>query len=174
MDLPRHYRERVDLLLSTDKTLALAGEPEWQNGPYDGEVRWLAPLAIDGETINMSLCVSFFPRSPIMDFHVNLIYETTVSRLDFSEIDRHHNHVVKGIETPPDIQLGWIYGPHHHRWIDNRMLAYTNQGPKELEFAVSIPANLSFDSAFRRFCGDCKIIIAANQMPSLPTRDTLL
>ncbi len=152
----------------------MAGEAKWRSGPYDGEVRWLSPLAIDGVTIEMNLCVSFFPRFSTLEFHINLIYETTISRLDFSLGDRHRNHAVRRVKTPPGIELGWIYGPHHHRWEDNRMLAGPKRGPKELEFAVSVSNGMSFESAFRYFCGECKIIVAANQVPSPPLRDTLL
>jgi len=108
MDLPHQFRHRVDLLLATEKTLA--GDAKWQTGPYDGEFRWLSPLAIDGVTIGMNLIVSFYPRFAPPEYHINLIYEASISRLDFSDTDRHRNHLVKGVPTPSGVELGWLYG----------------------------------------------------------------
>jgi hypothetical protein len=106
-----------------------------------------------------------------------LIYETCISRLDFYENDRHQNHAIKRIAVPQGVELGWIYGPHFHKWGDNRMFADSKRGPKELKFAVALnleASACSFDNVFRHFCGECKIIAAANQIPALPQRDTIV
>lgn len=119
--------------------------------------------------------VDSYPRSSYLEFHINIVYGYTISRLDFLEVDRHHNHKVKRVSTPYGIMLGWIFGSHFHRWADNSVLAGVHAGPKELEFAVPLPGNVrSFESAFRFFCADSKILVAANEMPTLPPRDTLL
>lgn len=153
----------------------LTGETSWVKTSYTGQYRWLAPLNIDGELTPMNLIIDSYPRLDILTFHVIIQCVTCVSRLDYSEAERHNNHKVKGVRTPAGVEMGWIFGPHYHRWEDNRMLNNAATPPKELEFAVRLPVEFrGFDSAFRWFCGDAKIVIAANQMPSLPLRDTLL
>ena len=156
-------------------TKMLVGQAGWTNGYATNGARWLSPLAVDGVTIGMNLCVDSFPRSSTLDFHISLIYETSICRLDFSEHDRHNNHAIRGIRTPPNIPLGWVFGPHLHSWDDNKVLVNSNTGPKELEFATPLPDNVkTFDAAFRHFCGVANIVVASNQVPGLPRRDTLL
>ncbi len=163
----------VDDLWKASKTLV--GQAGWTTGYGSTGARWLSPLAVDGVTTGMNLCVDSFPRASSPDFHISLIYETSISRLDFSEIDRHNNHAIKGVKTPPTITLGWIYGPHLHSWDDNKVLVTSDAGPKYLEFATQLPDNVkTFDAAFRHFCGVANIIAASNQVPALPRRDTLL
>ena len=156
-------------------TKALVGQAEWTQGYGSDGARWLSPLAIDGVTTGMNLCIDSFPRAPVLRFSISLIYETSICRLDFWKNDRHLNHAVKGVRTPPNIQLGWLFGSHLHSWEDNKMLINSDYGPKELEFAVPIPERVkSFDAAFRYFCDVANIIVPTSEMPNLPRRDTLL
>ena len=173
MYLPKNLRERVDVLVRAQKHIT--GMSEWKRTDYEGQWRWLSPLSIDGVLTNMNLIVDAYPRSSFIKFHINLIYMVSVQRLDYSEEDRHNDHSVKGVPFPAGARLGWIYGPHCHRWEDNRTLATGATLPKELEFAVEMPQSArGFDNAFRWFCGDANIVVAANQMPVLPAKDTLL
>ncbi len=159
--------------MGVEKTLV--GEAAWTEGPHEGCSRWLSPLAIDGVTIGMNLCVDVYTRSPKPDFHILLIYEICIARLDFSELDRHRNHTLKSVRTPAAVDIGWIFGPHFHRWCNNRGLAMPGSRPKTLEFAVKLPQNVrTFEASFRHFCAECLIRIAANQLPSLPPRDRLI
>jgi len=45
MNLPRHFRERVDLLIAL-KDSGVGGPAGVEEWTYDGEIRWLAPLAM--------------------------------------------------------------------------------------------------------------------------------
>lgn len=174
MSAPTHFRDRADMLMSAQKHLPVGAFPSWEQGPYTGCKRWLSPLAIDGQVIDMKLCVDYYPTHSYIDFHINLIYEVTIERLDFSCVEKHRNHTVEKVAMPPSVRRGWISGPHHHRWCDNRMLAGYRSPPKELQFAVEVSESLSFDSAFRLFCGSCNVTIGANQTPNPPSRDTII
>src|SRR4051812_8628691 len=101
-------RDRVDLLLVGLKMIA--GKPEWAATDYEGQRRWLAPLSLDGEGTNMALIVNAWPSSPGVRYNIVLRYKVAVMRLDGWEQDRHNNHPIPGVVTPPTIQLGWIFG----------------------------------------------------------------
>lgn len=164
---------QVDLLLSRTKTIA--GEPTWQSTSYDGQMRWLAPLSVDGEVTDLNLVVDAYPTHPSAKFNILLVLGRCVARLEYSEHTRHNNHALAGGYFPTGLEEGWIYGPHFHSWPTNRILATWDSLPKELEWAMLLPANVrGFDNAFRWFCGETRILCGANEVPDLPPRDRLL
>ena len=166
-------KDRVDNLLSIEKTIA--GSPEWKTMEYEGQYRWLATTQALGTLTNVTLVVDAYPRHPSLKFTLTLNYLGCVVRLDYGDLERHNNHKVKGIPMPPDIFVGWVYGHHCHQWKHNRVLATHSKLPKALEYACTLPANVrDFHDAFRWFCGEANIIVAANEMPSLPSRDTFI
>jgi hypothetical protein len=166
------FRETVDLLMTAHKSIV--GTPAWVNTDYDGQRRWLAPLAVDGQVTGMNLIVDSYPRSDVQKFTILLIYTIAVMRLDYGELERHLNHVVRGTSFPVGVSSGWIEGPHCHSWEMNKQLARNNP-PKELEFAVVLPVAVrGFDNSFRWFCGLANIGLGSNDVPEPPPKDLLL
>jgi hypothetical protein len=166
------FRETVDLLMAAQKSIV--GAPAWVTTDYDGQMRWLAPLGVDGQVTGMNLIVDSYPRSDLQKFSILLVYTVAVMRLDYGELERHLNHVVRGKAFPTGVLAGWIEGPHCHSWELNRELAW-NRPSKELEFATILPVAVrGFDNAFRWFCGEANIGLGPNDVPQLPPKDLLL
>lgn len=167
------FRDQVDQLLGLPKQIL--GTPDWNNGPYAGQFRWLAPLGSDGVTTPLNLIVNAFPRSADLHFDILITHARCVMRLEYWTQARHNNHRIGRVPLPADITPGWIRGPHCHHWKDNRGLATARALPVELKFAALLPTQVrGFHAAFRWFCGEANILCASNQEPSLPARDTLL
>ena len=165
--------ERVDFLLGQPKRMAGVGS--WQPTDYPNQVRWQTPLSISGEITNLSIQLNSYPTYPFLKFSILLIYQSCVSRLDYSEADRHNNRTAAEQETPAGVQLGWLNGPHFHGWWTNRGFATATALPKELRFAISLPQNVrGFPNAFRWFCGETNILVGAGEVPELPERERLI
>jgi hypothetical protein len=168
-------RPLVDLLselMASPK--AIAGTPTWQTTARDGQFRWLAALAIDGAVSKAVLVVDAYPRSELLRFTISLICGTALARLDYWEMDRHLNHIVSGLVTPAGVELRWLDGPHFHGWPQNSGLV-KNEPPRELEFAVPLPASIQgFANAFRWFCAENAIELGNREPPDLPAKDVLL
>jgi hypothetical protein len=166
------FRETVDVLMAADKSIV--GTPEWVSTDYDGQMRWLAPLGVNGQITGMNLIVDAYPRSFLQKFTILLIYVVAVMRLDYGELERHLNHAVRGKSFPTGVSSGWIEGPHCHSWDLNRELT-RNEPPKELELATVLPVAVrGFDNSFRWFCGVANIGLHSGDVPELPPKDLLL
>src|SRR4051794_24776360 len=113
-------REIIDAIMASEK--AIVGTPAWVRTDYDGQVRWLAPLAVGGEVTPLNLIVDAYPRHDAQKFAILLVYGTSITRIDYGEGERHLNHTVRGIGLPAGLVHGWIIGPHAHLWEHNRML----------------------------------------------------
>ncbi|MGY3575296.1 hypothetical protein [Bradyrhizobium sp. USDA 4504] len=165
-------RETIDALMATEKSIV--GIPQWVSTDYDGQMRWLAPLAVKGEVTPLNLIVDAYPRYETPKFTILLVYGAAVTRIDHGELERHLNHSVKGIGLPAGIVHGWIVGPHVHLWEHNRMLC-KSEPPKELEFAVLLPPQVKgFENSFRWLCGIANINLGSRPLPALPNKDLLL
>lgn len=152
----------------------IAGNPAWAITNREGQHRWLTALEIDGSVSDLTLVIDAYPRNDTLRFTISLICGASLCRLDYWEHDRHLNHVISGVSRPSGVDYGWLHGPHIHRWEDNKAMV-KNEPPKELEFAVELPANVKgFENAFRYFCGLNRIILDEGDLPTLPARDTLL
>ncbi|RYH57421.1 MAG: hypothetical protein EON54_11850 [Alcaligenaceae bacterium] len=166
------YVDDVDRIMAAPKTIV--GRPAWAPSAYDGQVRWLAPLAVAGAVSPMDLVVDAYPRSDGLKFCILLKVSSAVMRIDYREFEKHRNHPVKNVALPTEVIIGWVHGPHVHLWSHNRVLVRF-QPPKTLEFAISLPANVrGFDNTFRWFCSEANIVLGPFEIPQLPTRDLLL
>ena len=166
-------RARIDRLVAAQKEIA--GYPAWEKTSYPGQWRWLAPLNEAGQGTNLKLIVDFYPQKPPVTFSILLVWFSAVQRLDYGPGVAHHNHEMRGLETPAGVQIGWIKGPHCHLWSDNRMLVRETGLPKELEFARLLPAPVQgFENAFRWFCGEVNVSLGGGPLPRLPERTMLV
>ncbi|WP_372425798.1 hypothetical protein [Salinarimonas chemoclinalis] len=153
----------------------IAGRADWQDVGLGGVRRWLAPLAVEGTVTGMDLVVDAFPNEPDLRFTVLLLYSRCVMRLEYAVHVRHRNHPVRGAFVPAGVPLGWVVGPHCHRWTDNRALGRGDALPEVLEFAIPLPpAVRGFDNASRWFCGEAEITCTSEELPRLLPRETLL
>lgn len=168
-DLPA----RVDALLAASKRIA---EPSaWHGTDYVGQKRWQSRLVADGDVTDMYLQINTFPAKPFLDFHILLIYRTCVARIDSSDIEKHNNRRMAGVELPQGIDTGMISGPHFHSWSDNRRLVTGRSLPKELPFARVLPRNVrGFENTLRYLCGQTNIQLGVDDVPELPERDRLI
>jgi len=160
----------VDKFLSVDKQLICAeGEYEpWQHG-RDPETDYLKlPLAIDGEQLGQALFVTSHQNHATLRFHIGIIFECTICRLDFHQEAIHPNGFnadIEGLKT-------WVRGPHYHPWEKNRL--YVTGRKFRLSRAVEYTAAKTFDSSFRWFCAENKIQLPAKLWIELPPRRSLI
>jgi hypothetical protein len=159
----------VDAFLAREKTLAGAGS--WVRDSHERSYRCIRPVEVDGELPGLDLIVKAYPRSHKLQFRIILAYGKAIWRLCYAEDNPHIN----SLDRPIDLDLGPITGPHYHSWKDNRHFATLNALPSSLHNARVLPENLrTFESAFRWFCGETRIIVGNHQMLTLPRSDTLL
>jgi hypothetical protein len=162
-------RNVVDAFLAKSKTLAGVGT--WQRDSRERSFRWVRPIELEGELPGFDLTVKAYPRSHRLKFRVVIAYGKAIWRIDYANDAPHIN----SIDRPSDLDLGPIVGPHYHSWEDNRRFATANSLPSSLHNARLVPQNLrTFESAFRWFCGETRIIVGNQDMPILPRPDTLL
>jgi hypothetical protein len=162
-------RDVIDVFLTKDKTLVGIGG--WRRDTHERSFRWVSPIEVEGELPGLDLTVKAYPRSRRLKFRTILTYGKAVWRLDYANDSPH----VNSIDRPPDLDIGPITGPHFHSWEDNRRFATANSLPSSLHNARVLPQNLrTFESAFRWFRGETRIVVGSQDMPILPRPETLL
>jgi hypothetical protein len=162
-------RDVVDAFLAKEKTLAGLGG--WRRDTHARSFRWVQPVEVEGEIPGFDLTVKAYPSRRRLKFRIILAYGKAFWRLDYANDSPH----VNSFDRPSDLDLGPIRGPHYHSWKENRRFATASSLPSSLHNARMLPQNLrTFDSAFRWFCGETRIIVGNQDMPILPRPDTLL
>lgn len=165
---PPDIRDIIDDLLSRPKQLA--GTPSWGRGPRSGQIKWKAPLSLQGEVLEMDLIVIAYPEMPPLTFAMLVVYDDiAISRMDYGENEEHNN----GSYVPPNITSWKIRGPHCHKWQDNKCFATHSTLPDILGYASLLPSSVrGFENTFRWFCGEHKIGII--DVPRYPVSELLL
>jgi hypothetical protein len=128
---------------------------------------------MDGQTCGLRLTVKAYPAAPQLQFRIILALKTAIWRVDFSHDDDAHPN---SLNAPADIRGALIEGPHFHAWSDNRRFGSAKSLPSKLQNARQLHTNIrNFESAFRWFCGETKIVgIDHSGIPDLPPRTELL
>lgn len=161
----------IDAALAADKTIA--GQPEWQPGPRDGQVRWQAPLDAGGELTGLELVVDAYPRWDDLQFTILVISNITqraVVKLEYSQVAAHMNNP----PVPPGVPEYLIQGPHCHHWEDNKEVFSRTTLQINTSCARYLPDNVQgFENAFRWLCGYYRID-CGRYVPDYPTSDVMV
>lgn len=168
---PDEFVRYVDAFLSARKTLVGADEPLiWgQTRTTEGK-RLRLPLLMDGEARGESLVLDVFPDRNPPTYHLMVVIEPTVCRVDYDPGAVHPNDVFGPISLPVQVE-----GPHYHSWPVNRYRFKTASYAVPLGNAVLLPkAPMSFDNVLRWFCTDNNIELPPKHTIELPPRTKLL
>ena len=163
----------IDGLLAARKTIA--GTPTWEPGPRrQGQMRWKAPLDIDGELCGLDLVADAYTREPTLKFTIVIAHRdarTGVVRVEHSVDASHMNNP----PVPQGVPEYLITGPHCHGWQDNRRFFTPRPPPPDSpSFARLLPANIQgFANSFRWLCGEYAID-CGRHTPDYPRSDTLV
>jgi hypothetical protein len=157
----------IDTFLRADKTLAVMGE--WKSHQDGDDLRWIAPVELDGEQHGINLVVKFYPNKPSLEFTILLAATQCIWRLDFTNTP-HQNPL-----NAPTFQGMLLGEPHYHSWDDNRSLSKANSLSKKLPNARLLPLSIkTFAPAFRWFADGTRIYVESGDIPELPRRESLL
>ena len=162
----------VDAFLLSDKRLIGADMlPRWAEGRDRGERRIKLPIEVNGELRGQSLVISAYPNHPTRRFHLSVVFEPAVCRVDFHEDVTHANPLM----LPDDGLPRFVKGPHYHPWRRNRRFVRSDVHVARLRVAEPLGAlaKVSFDSVFRWFCADNKIQLPDKLEIELPGREEL-
>ena len=165
-----YIADTVDAFLLAEKELE--GEQHWSPGNRSEERRITWPVLVEGELIGAFLGLTAYPDEPKQRFTITLNLPPCIWRLDMEPDYKLHRNPYRQAE-----QLGGhkIAGPNFNSWADNRHLATPARLPDKLTCARALPSTFkTFESAFRWFCGETRIIVPNNQMVSLPLRERLV
>lgn len=169
---------RIDRLMAEKK--GLVGGDGWHPGPLPGSVRWTSGLTdSDGAISNLRLVMDSYPAFGFDKVVLQVVaaerQTSSVMRLCFGADSRHHNRHWRKHRIAPGVVLGWIFGPHIHRWQENRHLASDRSLPEELLFAIPLPSKIkTFEAAFWHFCDEANIVCPSHLMPLPPPPDRLV
>ncbi len=161
----------IDGLLSAQKRIV--GNPAWTPSARDGQLRWFAPLAIEGQICPLSLLIDAYPAwVHSRRFNVLLTYEGKYN-IWRVEVHKHASHVNKP-PVPSGCVVGLITGPHHHSWWDNRHLATQSRPPEALEYAQILASNMqTVENVLRWFCNEVGIEVDFDP-PAFPNSNMLV
>src|SRR4051794_8919803 len=107
------WRDLIRTFLTARKSLV--GSGDWQTEQNERVLRWVRPVAVDGEISGFSLIARVYPNANTPTFHLVLSHERAIWRLDFADDDTHLN----SHNRPADAPSGILRGPHYHAWDDN-------------------------------------------------------
>jgi hypothetical protein len=160
-------RVLIDTFLRADKILAVTGD--WKSHQDGDDVRWIAPVEMNGEQPGINLIVKFYPNEAKLQFTILLAAAQCIWRLDFT--DTPHVNPLNAPSLPGFI----LKEPHYHSWADNRLLCKANSLPKRLPNARLLPLSITtFAPAFRWFADETKIYVESGDIPELPKKESLL
>lgn len=162
-------RDEVEAFLDGDRRHTLPFVGVWGAGNRVGQFRMKLPILADGETGSFELVMVISPDSDTPGLRIVLMYGTAIWRLCMDP-EFHPNGLVRPADLP-----GYVHGPHHHSWPDNRMTGNPSMLPKSLPNARILPPHItSNDLAFEWFIEQTKILPPDWELPVWPTRTRLL
>ncbi len=165
------YLAAVDAFMVADKILVGADSPlDWQaNRNLEGLCVKL-PLEVGGEQLGQFLDVQVYNNNPTLRFHLSVIMEQAICRLDFDLHDAHANNYALSFDDIPGI----VHGPHFHPWEINRRFVKSSTKPFYLSNAEPFTESRQFDSSLRWFCGRTRIALPPGHTIHHPGRSKLL
>lgn len=164
----------ADGFLATPKRLIGSTTPQdWQEGRSSGEgaLTLKFPIEINGEQdVRHKLALTAYPNDEDLRFHIALIFQFAIFRLDFHSSAQHGNIDAVRLRLPLP---GTVSGPHYHPWDYNKRLIRNVSEAFKLTIAVPLDENIrQFDSALRWFCAETNIELANHEI-QLPPRTGL-
>ena len=162
--------ELVDGLLEAQKEFA--GRLQHRPPNRAAEQAWLHwPVLVDGQTAECYVAATLYPNDDELRFTICLTYrDHNVWRLDYEPMYRCEvNPRLNGHE----FSLATIWGPHCHRWEENRSFATHGTVPETLPFRVPLLGVHTWENAFRHFVGETNID-QPRDVPAWPPRERLI
>lgn len=127
--------------------------PTWAPGFSPHEVVMKYPLEVNGE-LNGQLWVVGFPRSKELKFRLQVVMETPLCRLDYT--DETHANSLDGYRS--GLVPMSVTGPHYHSWpINQRFFRGATKPPKLHDALPYQQPGRTFDAILRWFCTDTNI-----------------
>lgn len=159
----------IDDLLSLSKSLG--GIPQWRDMNAQDQFRLVVPVALDGKSTGLTICITARPNTEPLRFTITLNYNSCIFRIDWCEDDVHTNP----FKIQPDISGVAIVGHHFHSWSDNKRFCTKNSLPKTLKVARKLSTEIdTFEGALAWMCQETKIQPPAPGLITLPPRTRLL
>ena len=155
LTLRRPSIEHVDTMLKAKKVLI--GEPEDRGPNRDSEqARLVWPVLVNSKSDQCYVSATLYPNDRDLRFSISLVYyDHNVWHLDFVP---HYRAEVNPPLVGHDNGFETIWGPHCHRWEENRQFSQHGAIPHPLRFRVPLPADVqNWENAFRYFAGEVNI-----------------
>ena len=111
-----------------------------------------------------------YNNDPSLRFHISVIVEQAVCRLDFELYEAHANSMALAFDDIPAL----VKGPHFHPWEMNRRFVTSQTKPFRLRNAEPFTESRQFDSSLRWFCGRTRITLPPGHTIQFPGKTRLI